>query len=107
VLQGLKMLPCLNKPFQIAEFRACLHTSAELPNEASKEISETLKVDLEHAFVQGWSELWYQPKVDFKTLAICGVEALLRVRHPKFGILTPRVLCLQREPQSSPLCQSS
>jgi EAL domain-containing protein (putative c-di-GMP-specific phosphodiesterase class I)/FixJ family two-component response regulator len=89
VLHGLKMLPCLNKPFQIEEFRACLNASAELPNEASKEISETPKVDLEHAFVQGWLELWYQPKVDLKALAICGVEALLRVRHPRFGILTP------------------
>jgi FixJ family two-component response regulator len=89
VLHGLKILPCLNKPFQIAEFRACLHTSAEPPNQASKEISETSKVDIEHAFVQGSSEVWYQPKVGLKTLAICAVEALLRVRHPKFGILTP------------------
>lgn len=89
VLHGLKMLPCLNKPFQIEEFRACLGASAEIQNERSKEIAEVPKVDLEHAFVQGWLELWYQPKIDLKALTTCGVEALLRVRHPRFGILTP------------------
>jgi EAL domain-containing protein (putative c-di-GMP-specific phosphodiesterase class I) len=83
------MLPRLNKPFQIEEFRACLNAPPELSNEASKEISAAPKADLEHAFVQGWLELWYQPKVDLKALAICGVEALVRVRHPRFGILTP------------------
>jgi DNA-binding response OmpR family regulator len=89
VLHGLKMLSCLNKPFQIEEFRACLNALPELSNEASKEISAAPKADLEHAFVQGWLELWYQPKVDLKALAICGVEALLRVRHLRFAILTP------------------
>jgi EAL domain-containing protein (putative c-di-GMP-specific phosphodiesterase class I)/FixJ family two-component response regulator len=89
VLHGLKMLPCLNKPFKIEEFKACLSASTESPSEGSKETSEIPKVDLEQAFVQGWLELWYQPKIDLKALEICGAEALLRVRHPRFGILTP------------------
>jgi EAL domain-containing protein (putative c-di-GMP-specific phosphodiesterase class I)/ActR/RegA family two-component response regulator len=89
VVRGLKMLPCLNKPFQFEEFKACLSASTELPSEGSKQISEIPKVDLEQAFVQGWLELWYQPKINLKALAICGAEALLRVRHPRFGILTP------------------
>jgi EAL domain-containing protein (putative c-di-GMP-specific phosphodiesterase class I)/ActR/RegA family two-component response regulator len=88
VLHGLKMLPCLNKPFQIEEFKSCLSAS-ELPSAASEEISEIPRVDLEQAFVQGWLELWYQPKVALKALQICGAEALLRVRHPRFGVLTP------------------
>ena len=31
----------------------------------------------------------YQPKVDLKTNEICGLEALVRWRHPRFGLLGP------------------
>jgi diguanylate cyclase (GGDEF)-like protein len=34
-------------------------------------------------------EPWYQPQFDATTLALCGVEALVRWRHPREGILTP------------------
>ncbi|MGF6172504.1 bifunctional diguanylate cyclase/phosphodiesterase [Ensifer sp. 4252] len=32
---------------------------------------------------------WYQPQFDASTLALSGVEALIRWRHPRQGILTP------------------
>ncbi|WEX87859.1 EAL domain-containing protein [Sinorhizobium garamanticum] len=32
---------------------------------------------------------WYQPQFDASTLALSGVEALIRWRHPREGILTP------------------
>lgn len=32
---------------------------------------------------------WYQPQFDASTLALSGVEALIRWRHPREGLLTP------------------
>ena len=32
-------------------------------------------------------ELWYQPKFDTHTLELCGAEALIRVRHPTWGVI--------------------
>lgn len=34
-------------------------------------------------------ELWYQPQRDIETLAIVGVEALIRWNHPELGIIGP------------------
>ncbi|MEA3521489.1 MAG: EAL domain-containing protein [Campylobacterota bacterium] len=34
-------------------------------------------------------QLYYQPKIDFKTLRITGAEALIRWEHPKHGLLFP------------------
>jgi EAL domain-containing protein (putative c-di-GMP-specific phosphodiesterase class I) len=36
-----------------------------------------------------WLELWYQPKIDSQTLTLKGAEALLRMRHPHWGIVQP------------------
>ena len=33
--------------------------------------------------------LYYQPKIDLKTRKICGVEALIRWRHPEQGLIFP------------------
>ena len=34
-------------------------------------------------------ELLYQPKMDIKTKAIIGAEALIRWKHPSRGLLSP------------------
>jgi len=36
-----------------------------------------------------WFELWYQPKIDLKTMHLAGAEALVRARHPTRGIVPP------------------
>jgi EAL domain-containing protein (putative c-di-GMP-specific phosphodiesterase class I) len=46
-------------------------------------------VDVVEAMSAGWLELWYQPKVDTHTVAVSGAEALIRMRHPTWGIVTP------------------
>ena len=48
-----------------------------------------LETDLQRALQNDEFLLHYQPKVDTGTKAIVGVEALLRWRHPKKGIVPP------------------
>jgi diguanylate cyclase (GGDEF)-like protein len=44
---------------------------------------------LRQAIDQGQLFLHYQPKVDLKTNRIVGVEALVRWRHPVYGVVSP------------------
>ena len=48
-----------------------------------------LEAGLRHALVRGEIEVFYQPKVDFSTGRVNGVEALIRWRHPEKGLLMP------------------
>lgn len=45
--------------------------------------------DIRIAMAQQQLEVFYQPKVDMQTGEIHGAEALLRLRHPEKGILSP------------------
>ena len=45
--------------------------------------------DLREALSKNQFELHYQPKVDLKTDRICGLEALIRWKHPKRGYISP------------------
>lgn len=49
----------------------------------------TLETDLRLAIERRELVLHYQPQVSAATNAIIGVEALMRWRHPKFGLLMP------------------
>ncbi len=44
---------------------------------------------LRHALERGEFELVYQPKVDIQARRVCGVEVLLRWRHPERGTVLP------------------
>jgi EAL domain-containing protein (putative c-di-GMP-specific phosphodiesterase class I) len=46
-------------------------------------------VDAEEALSKGWLELWYQPKIDPRTLTTQGAEAIVQVRHPNWGLMSP------------------
>lgn len=48
-----------------------------------------LKSDLRHAIQDGHLFLFYQPKVNLGTKQVTGVEALVRWKHPQFGIIPP------------------
>jgi EAL domain-containing protein (putative c-di-GMP-specific phosphodiesterase class I)/CheY-like chemotaxis protein len=81
--RGIAMLPTLATPF---DSRSLGNSVAPLiPTEAPPspviEAAEALSGD--------WVELWYQPKFDTNTLELCGAEALIRVRHPTWGIIPP------------------
>lgn len=50
---------------------------------------QKLETELREAIVRNEMELHYQPIVDFKKLELCGVEALIRWRHPQRGLIPP------------------
>jgi EAL domain-containing protein (putative c-di-GMP-specific phosphodiesterase class I) len=46
-------------------------------------------IPLAEVLKRNWFELWYQPKIDLKTMRLVGAEALVRARHPQRGIVAP------------------
>ncbi len=48
-----------------------------------------LSTELRSALTNGEFELWYQPQVSLADRSLVGVEALLRWRHPRHGLLQP------------------
>jgi len=90
VSRGLAMLPSLKKPFRLNEFKKSLRAKPELRSASSKEkIIKAPTLHLGWALANNCLELWYQPKVDLKSLSVCGAEALSRARHPTLGIIPP------------------
>lgn len=51
-----------------------------------------LKADLKRAFANDELEIYFQPKVELKSLKIIGAECLLRWNHPLDGVLFPGAL---------------
>jgi EAL domain-containing protein (putative c-di-GMP-specific phosphodiesterase class I)/FixJ family two-component response regulator len=103
---GLRMRPPIAKPFTAATIRAVIeeerlaNVGSQAPLQPAIEASAATKagaasdqakprVTLKEALRHGWVELWYQPKLDLRTLAVVGAEGLARVRHPEFGVLEP------------------
>jgi diguanylate cyclase (GGDEF)-like protein/PAS domain S-box-containing protein len=50
---------------------------------------QSLENGLRHAIERGEFVLDYQPKINLKTNAITGAEALIRWRHPELGVVPP------------------
>jgi EAL domain-containing protein (putative c-di-GMP-specific phosphodiesterase class I)/CheY-like chemotaxis protein len=80
---GIAMLPPLLPPFSAETLRAGIATL--LPVEPAPSPA----VDVAEALKAGWLELWYQQKINAHTLAPCGAEALVRMRHPAWGVVPP------------------
>jgi EAL domain-containing protein (putative c-di-GMP-specific phosphodiesterase class I) len=81
--RGIDLLPPLITPFDNASLRACVTTILQPEGRPAPVI------DAVEALNAGWLELWYQPKFNTQTLQLCGVEALIRVRHPNWGLVPP------------------
>jgi EAL domain-containing protein (putative c-di-GMP-specific phosphodiesterase class I) len=47
------------------------------------------KIPLAEVLKRNWLELWYQPKIELKTMRLVGAEALVRCRHPERGVVAP------------------
>jgi len=91
----LLMLRSLRKPFRIADVKERLHAAPEryvsisVVEEPSEVRPARSRVKLEEALRRNWLDVWYQPKIDLRSLVVCGAEALIRVRHPNHGIIEP------------------
>ena len=80
---GLAMLPLLPTPFCAGNLRdsvASLMPADEPP---------APPIDVAQAVSAGQIELWYQPKLDARTLGVAGAEAVTRMRHPSRGAAPP------------------
>lgn len=80
---GIATLPTLPTPFSAATLRHSV--AALIPTEAPPSPA----VDVAEALKAGWLELWYQRKIDVRTLMPRGAEALIRMRHPTWGVVLP------------------
>jgi EAL domain-containing protein (putative c-di-GMP-specific phosphodiesterase class I)/CheY-like chemotaxis protein len=80
---GLTMLPPLTTPFAAGSLRE--RVASLLPEEPAPSPA----VHVAEALHAGWLELWYQQKINPRTLARCGAEALVRMRHPTWGVVPP------------------
>ena len=47
------------------------------------------KIPLGEVLKRNWAELWYQPKIELKSMRLVGAEALVRARHPTRGMVAP------------------
>jgi EAL domain-containing protein (putative c-di-GMP-specific phosphodiesterase class I)/FixJ family two-component response regulator len=106
---GLTMLPALQKPFRAAALKDRLTDAVSVPVvEPREQAAENKRVlvdrrVLDEALRHNLLELWYQPKIDLKSLSICGAEALIRARHPERGLIAPIELL---PPAGDPLYQT-
>jgi EAL domain-containing protein (putative c-di-GMP-specific phosphodiesterase class I)/CheY-like chemotaxis protein len=79
----LAILPTLATPFSADSLRVSV--AELLPSDGPP----SAPVDVAEALKSGWLELWYQHKVDARTLVSRGAEALIRMRHPSWGVVPP------------------
>jgi EAL domain-containing protein (putative c-di-GMP-specific phosphodiesterase class I)/ActR/RegA family two-component response regulator len=108
---GLVMLPPLQKPFRghdlknriaqpVSDKAAMAEDSAAKTGAAKSGVAMSLRDALRNDCL----ELWYQPKIELKSLSVCGAEALLRARHPEHGVVAPSGLLPQAgDPLYAPL----
>jgi FixJ family two-component response regulator len=87
--RGLAMLASLHKPFRSRDIVGRLNAPTAINTPPAKQAYDKIAVDLLDALNAGWLALWYQPKIDLRTLSVCGAEALLRMIHPEYGIVPP------------------
>jgi DNA-binding response OmpR family regulator len=80
---GLAMLPPLTTPFAAGTLRK--RVTMLLPEEPAPGPA----VHVSEALHAGWLELWYQHKIDARTLVRGGAEAVVRMRHPTWGVVPP------------------
>ncbi len=82
--KNLKMMPALQPPYPADAVKKTVQELGLRRDEAGRP-----KVTLAQALENNWLELWYQPKIDLASKRLSGAEGLIRVRHPKHGIIFP------------------
>ena len=89
-VRGLAMLPSLQKPFRTIDLKSrWLQEPARAETTSNEKPEARVSVALADAIAEGWLEVWYQPKINLRSLTVFGAEALIRARHPSHGVIGP------------------
>ncbi len=87
---GVKILRSIPKPVTMKKLEAAIALYQPTPSdEVSADEPTFTSADISAGLKRGELEPYYQPKVDLKTQAIKGAEALVRWHHPELGIIRP------------------
>ncbi|WP_439579763.1 EAL domain-containing response regulator, partial [Elioraea sp.] len=87
---GVEIGGTLRKPFRRRELETVVSALGGPAVVAPPHRSEPVEPGLLRAALDnGWVEFWFQPKIDLRSDAIAGMEALARIRHPERGVLAP------------------
>ncbi len=95
---GVNLRGTLRKPIALEQLRALLagpHVATELPVDTAPKSYAPER--LRAAIADGELVNHYQPKVDMRTGAVVGVEALVRWEHPEDGLLAPALFIATAE----------
>lgn len=96
---GVRLLGVLEKPVtrvHLAQLLAARDTTPRRPRAASSAPSFSLE-EIEAAIANREFIPFFQPKVDMKSGAVVGAEALARWKHPAQGIVAPYAFILKLE----------
>lgn len=99
---GIDLVATIAKPLMARKLLAALDQIPDPEPAAHMQPARTYAMDeIERGLRDGEFEPFYQPKIDVRSGAVRGVEALARWRHPKDGILLPSSFIPQLESESN------
>ncbi len=82
--QGLRMLPIIYKPFRHVAISKVIGTLG-----LRRDALGAQRLKLQDVLDQNWLQIWYQPKIDLRSMKLTGAEAFARVVSPEHGTLPP------------------
>jgi EAL domain-containing protein (putative c-di-GMP-specific phosphodiesterase class I) len=88
-VQGLRMLGTIPKPLTAEKLQPILKRMREAPGQQVDDTVLAPDQDFRNAFARAELFFLYQPKVRMRTGEFAGVEALVRWKHPEFGLFQP------------------
>ena len=87
---GLPTVQIIAKPVTVAKLReAIVEPSAEPSGSIGGGAAKITLDELERGLAAAELIAYYQPKVSFSSRRLVGVEALVRWKHPVYGVLSP------------------
>ncbi len=94
----LRVAGSLKTPVDEAAARRLLGDSASYPGEGGSRLNiQVARTELMQCLDDGLVDVYYQPKIDVRTLEFVGVEALVRLHHPNHGLLQPSAFLAMAE----------
>jgi EAL domain-containing protein (putative c-di-GMP-specific phosphodiesterase class I) len=89
---GLNIVGTLQKPLSLHGLQKVLRKSPGKARPAPRAAvlhPDLSAAELTAALGRGEMRVHYQPKVNLRTAIVCGVEALARWQHPRWGLVSP------------------